>query len=238
MIPLATITTFISAYSLARAPAPFFFELQIAQIVAGVVGAGFVVGIQAAAIVSYGSMSRYAMLQSPDIAAVAPPADSLLFLPARAALGNPGALALVLALVWDNRRPGRRARPLACAFVAWTLGFLLPQALAPRPRWRRSPPPGPRVICLTRLKGIGNAIDARRKGRKGRRRDEARFRDPVATAMVSKLDRLDVTSPIEALLPVFDRGHVAIVIDNDNGGRFLGLITRIDLLNYLRRRVQ
>jgi cystathionine beta-synthase len=29
--------------------------------------------------------------------------------------------------------------------------------------------------------------------------------------MVSKLDRLDVKSPIEALLPVFDRGHVAIV---------------------------
>jgi cystathionine beta-synthase len=65
--------------------------------------------------------------------------------------------------------------------------------------------------------------------------DEARFRDPVSTAMVSKLDRLEVKSPIEALLPVFDRGHVAIVMD---GHRFLGLITRIDLLNYLRRRVQ
>lgn len=65
--------------------------------------------------------------------------------------------------------------------------------------------------------------------------DEARFRDPVSTAMVSKLDRLDVKSPIEALLPVFDRGHVAIVTE---GERFLGLITRIDLLNYLRRRVQ
>ena len=65
--------------------------------------------------------------------------------------------------------------------------------------------------------------------------DEARFRDPVSTAMVSKLDRLEVKSPIEALLPVFDRGHVAIVMD---GNRFLGLITRIDLLNYLRRRVQ
>jgi cystathionine beta-synthase len=65
--------------------------------------------------------------------------------------------------------------------------------------------------------------------------DEARFRDPVSTAMVSKLDHLDVKSPIEALLPVFDRGHVAIVTDS---GRFLGLITRIDLLNYLRRRVQ
>jgi cystathionine beta-synthase len=50
-----------------------------------------------------------------------------------------------------------------------------------------------------------------------------------------------VKSPIEALLPVFDRGHVAIVTDDSGGtgaGRFLGLITRIDLLNYLRRRVQ
>ncbi|MEA9949901.1 pyridoxal-phosphate dependent enzyme [Xanthomonas campestris pv. raphani] len=65
--------------------------------------------------------------------------------------------------------------------------------------------------------------------------DEARFRDPISTAMVSKLDRLDVASPIEALLPVFDRGQVAIVTD---GNQFLGLITRIDLLNYLRRRVQ
>lgn len=65
--------------------------------------------------------------------------------------------------------------------------------------------------------------------------DEARFRDPVSTAMVSKLDIMDVRSSVESLLPVFDRGHVAIVVDGD---RFLGLITRIDLLNYLRRRVQ
>ena len=65
--------------------------------------------------------------------------------------------------------------------------------------------------------------------------DEARFRDPVSTAMVSKLDKVDVRASIEALLPVFDRGHVAIVTE---GEKFLGLITRIDLLNYLRRRVQ
>jgi cystathionine beta-synthase len=65
--------------------------------------------------------------------------------------------------------------------------------------------------------------------------DESRFRDPVSTAMVTKLDVLDVKSPIESLLPVFDRGQVAIVKD---GTRFFGLITRIDLLNYLRRRVQ
>ncbi len=65
--------------------------------------------------------------------------------------------------------------------------------------------------------------------------DESRFREPVATAMVSKLDKVAVRAPIESLLPVFDRGHVAIVMD---GEHFLGLITRIDLLNFLRRRVQ
>ncbi len=65
--------------------------------------------------------------------------------------------------------------------------------------------------------------------------DETRFRDPVSTAMVSKLEKLDVKSAVESLLPLFDKGHVAIVMD---GAKFLGLITRIDLLNYLRRRVQ
>lgn len=64
--------------------------------------------------------------------------------------------------------------------------------------------------------------------------EQARFRDNVATAMTSKLQMLDVHSPIEDLLPVFERGLVAIVMDGD---QFLGLITRIDLLNYLRRRV-
>jgi len=63
--------------------------------------------------------------------------------------------------------------------------------------------------------------------------DEGRFRDPVSTAMVSKLQVLDVHEPIRALVPVFDAGHVAIVVE---GERFLGLITRIDLLNFLRRR--
>ena len=64
--------------------------------------------------------------------------------------------------------------------------------------------------------------------------DQARFRDPVSTAMMSNLQMLEVSEPIEALLPVFERGHVAIVVD---GEQFLGLITRIDLLNYLRRKV-
>jgi len=63
--------------------------------------------------------------------------------------------------------------------------------------------------------------------------DETKFRDTVSTAMVDKLHVLDVKAPIEALMPVFEVGHVAIVMD---GAKFVGLITRIDLLNYLRRR--
>jgi cystathionine beta-synthase len=64
--------------------------------------------------------------------------------------------------------------------------------------------------------------------------DEKRFLDPVATAMITTLQTLDVKSPIEDLLPLYEHGRVAIVMD---GEKFLGLITRIDLLNYLRRRV-
>ena len=63
--------------------------------------------------------------------------------------------------------------------------------------------------------------------------DETRFRDSVASAMTRKLQLLDVKAPIEALMPIFEVGHVAIVVD---GASFVGLITRIDLLNYLRRR--
>lgn len=64
--------------------------------------------------------------------------------------------------------------------------------------------------------------------------DERRFRDPVKTAMITSLDKLDVSASISELMEVFQRGHVAIVT---NGDKFLGLITRIDLLNYLRRKV-
>src|SRR3546814_19930590 len=60
----------------------------------------------------------------------------------------------------------------------------------------------------------------------------SRFLDAVSTAMETRLHILDMKSPIADLPPIFDRGHVAIVTD---GKRFLGLITRIDLLNYLRR---
>ena len=68
----------------------------LAQIVAGIVGAGFVIGIQAAAILSHDGFSRLAFFQSADILANAPDTDSLLWLPARAAMGDmPTALLLL-----------------------------------------------------------------------------------------------------------------------------------------------
>ena len=64
------------------------------------------------------------------------------------------------------------------------------------------------------------------------RRQDARFRQPVATAMTAKLHTLQTGEPLEKLVPIFERDEVAIVME---GKEFLGLITRIDLINYLRR---
>ena len=40
---------------------------------------------------------------------------------------------------------------------------------------------------------------------------------------------------MSTLIDLFQRDHVAVVADGD--GRFIGLITRIDLLNYLRQQL-
>ena len=64
--------------------------------------------------------------------------------------------------------------------------------------------------------------------------DECKFRCPVREAMVTKLEKVDVRATLEDLMPLFERGHVAIVTD---GPKFLGLVTKMDVLNYLRRRV-
>jgi cystathionine beta-synthase len=61
----------------------------------------------------------------------------------------------------------------------------------------------------------------------------ARFDDSVRDAMETELTEIDVSAPVKDLMPIFDRDFVAIVMD---GKQFLGLITRVDLLNYLRRK--
>ena len=69
----------------------------VAQILAAVIGAGFVIALQIAAILSYGTLSRFAVLTSETAARFAPDADSLVWWPARAALGDGEALLLLLA---------------------------------------------------------------------------------------------------------------------------------------------
>ncbi|RZI99923.1 MAG: pyridoxal-phosphate dependent enzyme [Brevundimonas sp.] len=57
-----------------------------------------------------------------------------------------------------------------------------------------------------------------------------RFAKPVASAMTRDLDTVQVTESLDALIPVFDRDRIAIVLD---GERFVGLIARTDLINHL-----
>jgi cystathionine beta-synthase len=62
-------------------------------------------------------------------------------------------------------------------------------------------------------------------------RDPTHFNDRVKNAMTDRLETLSPQAKINDLLAVFDRGRVAIVMDGD---KFLGLVTRTDLLSYLR----
>jgi cystathionine beta-synthase len=60
------------------------------------------------------------------------------------------------------------------------------------------------------------------------------LRQPVRSVMSTRLKTVDVKMTVEEILPLFEQGFVPIVMD---GGQFIGLITRMDLLNYLRRRM-
>jgi cystathionine beta-synthase len=64
--------------------------------------------------------------------------------------------------------------------------------------------------------------------------DLTKFAMPVKEAMVSKVETLPPDAPLSALMPIFARDHVAVL---EKDGRFIGLITRIDLINHLRRRL-
>ncbi|HEX5648718.1 MAG TPA: cystathionine beta-synthase [Steroidobacteraceae bacterium] len=68
-----------------------------------------------------------------------------------------------------------------------------------------------------------------------RRADAAeQFRQPVRTAMETRLETLAPDAGLDALFAVLDAGHVALIVERS---AFLGLVTRIDLLNALRLRM-
>jgi ABC-2 type transport system permease protein len=66
-----------------------------AQIVAAVIGASFAIGVQFAAILSYGTPSRVVLLQSEALTKYVPDVGSILWWPARAMLGDLLALATI-----------------------------------------------------------------------------------------------------------------------------------------------
>ena len=57
------------------------------------------------------------------------------------------------------------------------------------------------------------------------------FARPVKDVMVTRLETISAEAPIRDLVPLFRRDLVAIVMD---GQRFLGLATRMELINYFR----
>jgi len=59
------------------------------------------------------------------------------------------------------------------------------------------------------------------------------FNEPVTSAMTSHLVTVPADAPVAQLMEIFKRGLVAIVMHDRE---FQGLITRIDLLNWLRRK--
>jgi ABC-2 type transport system permease protein len=67
-----------------------------AQILAAIIGAGFVIALQIAAILSYGTLSRFAVLTSDAAMMFSPDDNSIVWWPARAALGDTTALLCLL----------------------------------------------------------------------------------------------------------------------------------------------
>jgi cystathionine beta-synthase len=57
------------------------------------------------------------------------------------------------------------------------------------------------------------------------------FALPVKDVMVTRLDTISADAPIADLVPLFRKDHIAIVMDGDH---FVGLATRLDLINYFR----
>jgi cystathionine beta-synthase len=60
------------------------------------------------------------------------------------------------------------------------------------------------------------------------------FHRPVAEVMAAELESLDASASEQALLEVLTLGKVAVIRD---GAAFLGFVTRIDLVNHMRRRM-
>jgi cystathionine beta-synthase len=58
---------------------------------------------------------------------------------------------------------------------------------------------------------------------------------PVKEIATGKLETLDVKAKLEDVFPIFEKGFTVIV---EEEGEFLGIITQLDVVNFLKRKVQ
>ena len=86
------------------------------------------------------------------------------------------------------------------------------------------------VLEGERIVGIIDEYDVMRAVTKG----ESHFRDLVRKHMTTELETLAPGDTLDQVIAILDRDHVAIIADEE---RFHGIITRIDLLNSLRRKL-
>jgi cystathionine beta-synthase len=87
------------------------------------------------------------------------------------------------------------------------------------------------VLEGERIVGLIDEYDVLRAVQRG----ESHFRDVVRKHMTTELETLAPRDTLDQVVAILDRDHVAIVAE---GGKFHGLITRIDLLNHLRRKLK
>lgn len=64
--------------------------------------------------------------------------------------------------------------------------------------------------------------------------NDADLRRPVSDFMTRRLETIAPTASVNDLMPIFRADRIAIVADEDH---YYGLVTKIDLINYLRKRM-
>ncbi len=87
------------------------------------------------------------------------------------------------------------------------------------------------VVDQGRLVGILDESDILAAVEGGDQRRAERFKSPVGKAMTHGVKTLQAAQSVDSLVEVFERDEVAVVLD---GETFMGLITRVDLINHLR----
>ena len=86
------------------------------------------------------------------------------------------------------------------------------------------------VLIEGNLKGVLDEEDLLFKVSK----DPAAFSSEVSQHMIDQLDTLQFSASEDELLSILSEGKVAIIFDQDT---FIGFITKVDLINYYRNKL-